>query len=222
MPRALTDTEIADYKARLCSAAERLFARDGWPGVTMREIANQLGVSPMAAYRYFPDRDSLLAAARAAAFSRFADDLENGFRRGAQAMERSQAVGEAYLGFALAEPNAYRLIFDGTQHDESRYPELEHQSRRASELLARQADDLIAAGLAPPDPQTVGYALWSASHGVCMLHLAGKYPDPEQCRRAFATTMRWLFKGFASELGARPSIPLPRKTHPKGTSHGTP
>ena len=219
MPRALTEGEVADFKSRLCAAAEDLFARDGWRGVTMRELAGELGVSPMAAYRYYPDRDSILAAARAAAFSRFADRLEAGFMRGTDAMDRSRAVGEAYLGFALAEPNAYRLIFDGTQHDESRYPDLQRQSLRARELLARQADDLIAGGFARADAHLVGYALWSASHGVCVLHLAGKYPDHEECRRAFAATMRWLFKGLASELASHPPATTSRKPQPTRTQH---
>ncbi|MDB5447081.1 MAG: transcriptional regulator, TetR family, partial [Phenylobacterium sp.] len=51
MPRILTDTDVADFRERLCAAAERLFAAKGLDGVTMRQLAAELGVSPMTPYR---------------------------------------------------------------------------------------------------------------------------------------------------------------------------
>ena len=50
-----------------------LFAAKGAEGVTMRELASALGVSPMTPYRYFHDKDDMLAAVRARAFDRFAE-----------------------------------------------------------------------------------------------------------------------------------------------------
>ena len=200
MPRALTDKEVAELKARICHAAEKLFAKQGVAGVTMRELASALGLSPMAPYRYFEDRGAILAAVRASAFSRFASRLEKAFDVGTTPLRRTTAMGEAYLSFALKEPDAYRLIFDLTQPDENRYLELVRQSQRARDILARQTQDLIEAALAPNQPMLVGYALWSASHGVCVLHLAGKYPNVKECRQAFEATMKWLFQGFAIQL----------------------
>lgn len=200
MPRALTEREVASVKTRICREAEKLFAIRGVAGVTMRELATSLDLSPMAPYRYFDDRDAILAAVRASAFSRFASRLEKAFASEPTPLRRTTAMGQAYLDFALKQANAYRLIFDLTQPDESKYPELTRQSQRARDILARQARDLIDAGLAPSDPLLVGYALWSASHGVCVLHLAGKYPSVKECRRGFAATMQWLFDGFAAQL----------------------
>ena len=61
---------------RLCAVAERLFAERGPQGVTMRELARELGVSAMTPYRYFKDKESILAAVRANAFDDFAAALE--------------------------------------------------------------------------------------------------------------------------------------------------
>ena len=215
MPRALTEKEVVDEKARICREAEKLFAKHGVTGVTMRELAVALGLSPMTPYRYFEDRDAILAAVRASAFSRFASRLERAFQGGASPLRRTTAMGKAYLGFALKEPDAYRLIFDLTQPDESKYPELVKQSQRARSILARQVDDLIEAALVPRQPQQVGYALWSVSHGICVLHLAGKYPNVKECRQAFAATMKWLFQGFESQL-RREGRTTPRR---KGSLH---
>jgi AcrR family transcriptional regulator len=44
MPRVLTETDVADFRERLCAAAERLFAEQGPDAVTMRQLAAELGV----------------------------------------------------------------------------------------------------------------------------------------------------------------------------------
>jgi AcrR family transcriptional regulator len=66
MLRILSETEVADFRERLCAAAERLFAAEGPGGVTMRQLAAELGVSPMTARRHFRDKSEILAAVRAA------------------------------------------------------------------------------------------------------------------------------------------------------------
>ena len=75
MPRVLSDTDVADFRDRLCEAAERLFAERGPDAVTMRQLASELGVSPMTPYRYFEDKEDILAAVRANGFTRFAEAL---------------------------------------------------------------------------------------------------------------------------------------------------
>ena len=87
MPRVLTETDVADFRERLCSAAERLFAERGPDAVTMRQLAAELGVSPMTPYRYFHDKDDILAAVRANGFNRFAEALETA--RGQRANARA-------------------------------------------------------------------------------------------------------------------------------------
>ena len=72
MPRLITQTVVADFRDRLCDVAASLFAERGRDGFNMRELAKRLRVSPMTAYRYFRDKDEILAALRARAFGSFA------------------------------------------------------------------------------------------------------------------------------------------------------
>ncbi|MBI3198247.1 MAG: TetR/AcrR family transcriptional regulator [Rhodospirillales bacterium] len=76
MPRYLTEKDIADFRAELCRVATERFARFGYEGVTMRQLAEALGCSPKTPYRYFKDKADILATVRAQAFARFADTLE--------------------------------------------------------------------------------------------------------------------------------------------------
>jgi AcrR family transcriptional regulator len=75
VPRVLSPEDVSSFRDRLCQAAERLFAEHGPNAVTMRQLAAELGCSPMTPYRYFKDKDEILAAVRAAAFDRFSEAL---------------------------------------------------------------------------------------------------------------------------------------------------
>src|ERR1700755_2123913 len=112
MPRVLSETDVADFRERLCEAAERLFAERGPDAVTMRQLAAELGVSPMTPYRYFEDKDDILAAVPANAFNRFAEARETARDSNPDARTRGHAVGEAYVTFALEHPHSYKLMFD--------------------------------------------------------------------------------------------------------------
>src|SRR5579859_2456404 len=118
MARTLSLEDIASFRSRLCAAAERLFATHGVEAVGIRQLAQELGCSPMTPYRYFRDKDEILAATRAAAFDRFAAALEAAGASTADPVGRGVAVGRAYVDFALGQPNAYRLMFDLTQPEE--------------------------------------------------------------------------------------------------------
>ncbi|MEA3084242.1 MAG: hypothetical protein QOC89_1939 [Paraburkholderia sp.] len=132
MPKTLSSDDIQQFREAMRRVAENAFATRGAQGVTMRELAKELGCSAMTPYRYFRDKDEILAMVRAAAFNRFAARLEAAAQR-APATDHS-IVSDAYVAFALDEPHAYRLMFDLTQPDAA-YPELTAASQRAWQLL---------------------------------------------------------------------------------------
>jgi len=196
MPRLLTDTDVAGFRERLIAAAEHLFAEHGPDGVTMRQLASALGVSPMTPYRYFKDKDAILAAVRASGFARFASALEAETADTSDGVDRSRATGRAYVRFALENPDAYRLMFDLTQPNEAEYPELVEASARARASMIRHAEGLVTAGEAQGDPKMIAHILWANLHGGLVLQLAGKLSpdiDPSALRReAFQAILRGL------------------------------
>jgi AcrR family transcriptional regulator len=177
MPRVLSEADVADFRERLCEAAERLFAEKGLDGVTMRQLAAELGVSPMTPYRYFRDKEDILAAVRAGGFNRFAEALETArARTPGSPRAKSAAVGEAYLAFAFQHPNTYKLMFDLNQPHEADYPELVDAGVRARDTMSAHVNDLVASGELSGEPEQVGAMFWAATHGAVVLELAGKLP----------------------------------------------
>jgi AcrR family transcriptional regulator len=202
MPRSLSEAEVADFRERLCAAAERLFAAKGLDGVTMRQLAAELGVSPMTPYRYFQDKSEILAAVRAAGYARLACVLEAARARRLSARARGAAVGEAYLDFAFAHPDAYKLMFDLGQPDEDGYPELVAAARRADAEMTAWVKDLTASGDFEGDAEEIGRMYWAATHGAVVLEMAGRLPrgGARQLHHALAST---LARGLRPETGAQ-------------------
>src|SRR5215470_6014158 len=171
MPRILSTAEVEAFRTRLCGAAERLFAEHGPDGVSMRQLADALGCSPMTPYRYFRDKDDILAAVRAAAFDRFSDVLEEAARKaGDDPRAAGEATGEAYVRFALSDPDAYRLMFDLSQPHPDRYPDLVRASSRARQWMSAAMVRLVNAGVFSGDPELLGYVFWATLHGLVVLH----------------------------------------------------
>ena len=195
MPRVLSDTDVADFRERLCEAAERIFAERGPDAVTMRQLAAELGVSPMTPYRYFEDKDDILAAVRANGFNRFAGALEAARESASGARARGQAVGEAYVTFALGHPHSYRLMFDFNQPHTEKYPELVAAGQRAQKTMTGHVEDAIAEGLMVGDPHQIGLMFWAAIHGAVILELAGMLP-PGGARGLYPALDATLMRGM--------------------------
>jgi AcrR family transcriptional regulator len=175
VPRALSEAAIEDFRERLIDAAEHLFATHGLEAVTMRQLAGELGVSPMTPYRYFKDKDDILAAVRARAFNRHAEALERAFDETAGDVgTRANAVGDAYVRFAFDNPEAYKLMFDINQPSERDYPDLVAAERRSRATMTRHLRELTAAGLWRGDAGMAGHMFWAALHGPIMLAFSGK------------------------------------------------
>jgi AcrR family transcriptional regulator len=195
MPRELSSEDFEAVRAGIGAAATALYATGGVGAITMRDIAKKLGRSPMGLYRYFADREEILAFVRAKAFDSFSDALERAFASGKDAFARARAVGRAYLDFARQNPHAYRLMFDLDPPDETRHPELRRAGKRAGETVTRHVKDLVAAGIVHGEPRLIGNALWAAAHGVIVLHLAGRLPAGIAVEDLYFETMRLTFRG---------------------------
>jgi AcrR family transcriptional regulator len=85
---------------------------DGGPqAVTLSGIVREMAMSPAALYRYFASRDALLADLVVDAYNDFADSVLGEASDRSDAGRHLTAVLTAARDWALANPNAYRLIF---------------------------------------------------------------------------------------------------------------
>jgi AcrR family transcriptional regulator len=193
MPRYLTDQDIADFRNALCDVATERFARHGYEGVTMRQLAEALGCSPKTPYRYFKDKADILATVRAQAFASFADTLDAAAKGPAEG--RGRRTVEAYIAFALKNPHAYRIMFDIDAPIDETHAELQAAAERAARFITRGAVEMAKAGTIASDPALFGYAQWAALHGIVMLHQSGMLAHGPDYRKLAAFLGTTLLKG---------------------------
>ena len=197
MPKTLNPEDITAFRDRLCDVAERLFAEKGPDAVTVRELAAELGVSPMTPYRYFADKDAMLAAVRARAFDRFAVVMETAAASRPPGVEEDAEAANPYVDFALGHPAAYRMMFDVNQPTFTEHPDLLRAMDRARATMSHGARYAASQGLLKTeDIDLVAHALWSALHGPIMLELAGLLQGGMTARRLIDITLPALRQGL--------------------------
>src|SRR5262245_30775541 len=101
-----------DLREALVTAATALLEEQGLSGFTLRQCARRAGVSHAAPAHHFAAADDLLAEIAARGFERFvarlgkaADQVEG------PPLARLEAMGHAYVAFAIANPAVYGLMF---------------------------------------------------------------------------------------------------------------
>ncbi len=195
MPKVLSPEDIASFRERLCDIAEEKFAALGPEGVTLRDLASAMGVSPMTPYRYFADKDAILAAVRARGFKRFSEAMEAAESQAGK--KKGAFTGGAYVNWALKNPAAYRLMFDTQQPTATQYPELVEAMARSREMMTAYWRRMKAEGRFKGDVDLAGRLMWSAQHGAVMLEMAGLLQPPLDARKLAARAILAL----ARDLG---------------------
>lgn len=150
----------------LIEAALTILEEDGLAALSLRETARRAGVSAMAPYRHFADKEALLAGIATVGFERFADALREADRATTPA-EALQAQGVAYVRFACANPALFRLMFGNAV---PKCPgKVEPAGASAYAVLTGRVASLV------PEDQAGDWSLvcWSLVHGLTSLVLDG-------------------------------------------------
>lgn len=166
MPRSASPAVRAALVER---AAEMLARREP---VTLRALVEGTGASTMAVYTHFGGMPELWRAVRQEGFTRLARRLAV-VEATSDPVRDLTALGAAYIGNALANPELYRTMFDATA-------ELEDAGAadRTFEVLVAPADRAREAGrfAATCDTHELATQFWISGHGLTMLVLTGVLP----------------------------------------------
>ena len=167
-----------DLRRALLDQALRTIEQDGVEGLTLRAVGDALGVSRTALYRHFSDKQALVAAVARDGFRTLRLALVEAWERAGRSQAGFQAMGEAYLQFAVTHPSHYRVMFGRFLQSAACDPEFVREAAGAFQalvdsLVAQQRDGQVR----PDDPVTLARFVWAAVHGVAMLTIDGHLRD---------------------------------------------
>ena len=187
-PRA-ADPEVAEA---LIEVGARLIAEK--EPLSTRRLASELGTSTSAVYTHFGSMADLRRAIRRAGFERLAD-YQTRFERGDDPVTDLVKQGWAYCQNALTNPNMYRVMFMEAPVDESDAG----VGLYTFEMLVEGVQRCIDGGrFEDRDAGEMALQLWSSTHGIVTLYLAGML-DEEQVDRLTLELGSALFAWFGDD-----------------------
>ncbi len=168
--------ELGARAREIAVEARALLNERGPEALTMRAVAERLGIQAPSLYKHFASKEALEAAVVTLALEDFAERFEAA--AAAPNGDRLGALARAYHAYARAMPHEYRLVNDRP--------------------LPR---DLLPEGLearaAAPLLQAVGTldrarSTWAFAHGMVSLELNGRFPPGADLDAAWEDGIRAL------------------------------
>jgi AcrR family transcriptional regulator len=190
--------ECESTKDRVFRAARALFDQEGEAGLSMRRIAGAVGMTPMAIYKHYADKDALLNALMLDGFAAWE-------ARVGQITEDDptiwlQQLGNAFLDFALMEPRRYEAAFllsasQARQYpndfDDGRSPVVRQARERVERMRRRNAD--------APTATDIVLALAALCQGLVSIYRAGRFASEAQFRSAYSRAVTHCIASYSSE-----------------------
>jgi AcrR family transcriptional regulator len=164
-----------DLQRALLEEALRTIENQGVEQLTLRSIGEKLGVSRTALYRHFSDKQALLAAVGREGFRMLRLQLTEAWEWHGRGRAGFEAMGFAYVGFAVAHPSHYRVMFGRFLESCSKDAAFVEEATAAFQVLVDSLVDQQRAGLVRrDDPLILARFVWSVVHGVAMLVIDGQ------------------------------------------------
>jgi AcrR family transcriptional regulator len=174
-------------RADIVAATKELLATSGSSeAVSIRAVADAVGVTSPSIYLHFADKDELIEAVVADVFAELDTAMVSAAAEFDQPLDKLCACGLAYVRFAITHPEHYRVAT------------MERADRDGPTAISK-LDQILAdsaflhfmavvrgcmehAIFAPADPVPVTLELWAAAHGVASLMITKPglpWGDPE-------------------------------------------
>lgn len=189
---------------RILAAACKAFDRAGLEGLSLRDIAAQVGITPMAIYRHFENKDALVDALVLDALAEWSA-IVAGLPQG-EGFAQLERLGDAFLDFALERPRRFEAAFLLHSRRARRYPDdfvagLSPAGNVQLEILEKMMAQGLLEASSPVEIMLTNSAL---SQGLVTLYRAGRIVGGErEFRELYRTSMRRSIASFQPAGRAR-------------------
>lgn len=153
-------TQLSPRARQIVAAVRELLEEEGLEGLSMRRIADRLGIRAPSLYKHLPDKQALEAALISQGFEEWAKRFEEAVGR---AEDPFAVLARTYRDFARRHPHLYRLMTERPLPREQLAPGVE--ARAALPVIHAVGGDADAAR-----------ALWAFAHGMVILELNDRFP----------------------------------------------
>jgi AcrR family transcriptional regulator len=144
----------------IVDAALEILEEEGADGLSMRRVAERVGIRAPSIYKHLADKQALEAAIISVGFERLADAGEAALL---DADEPVAVLARVYRQFATGHPHLYRLMTERELRRDLLTPGVEARaSLLVVEAMGQNAD--------------LARAAWAFAHGMTILELNNRFP----------------------------------------------
>lgn len=170
-------------RATVLDAATHLLVTEGPAALTVRRISAQVGCSTKVIYTMFGGKDGLVESLWLEGFARFERRMLDVPRVG-DPLAYLMELGQAYRAYAVAEPDYFKVMFQGAVPGFEAGPEAKARARSTFDItVAAVAACLEAGRLAGGTSREIADLLWMAVHGAVSLEISGYFGAAEAAQR---------------------------------------
>jgi AcrR family transcriptional regulator len=154
------ETELTPRAQEIVREARALLESEGADALSMRNLADRLGIRAPSIYKHFPNKEALEAALISDGFEEQAELFEAALEAPGKPLT---AMTEAYRTYAKRHPHLYRLITDRSLNRKLLRPGSEERAAAPVVQAAGGDEDLAR-------------AIWAFAHGMTILELNDRFP----------------------------------------------
>jgi AcrR family transcriptional regulator len=164
-------------RERILTAAEKVFAKEGEQGLSIRRLAEEIDYSPAAIYKYFDSKEMLVDELKEAFFAKLMEDVHEVIDTSRPYDVRMRECVARYIELAVEKPHHYAAAFSGESASdrpgdgEPGFDDME--KGRAFAMLRGMVQEGIDLGRFRPelDAALAAKSIWAGMHGLAMMML---------------------------------------------------
>lgn len=161
-----------NLRRELLDSGREYVRQHGHHGLSIRTLAQQVGVSPGAPYHHFPDRRSLLLALAAEGFEEMLDGAEQVRASAMSPSDKLRKMGILFIRFADENPFLLDLMYESELTSPALDPQLlDYQQRAHLNLREHLVAALPGIGDEEADLRVIAY--WSTIYGFTSMRKKG-------------------------------------------------
>lgn len=187
----------AQLHQAILKAVLEIVGREGWHGLTMRKLADQIQYSPPVIYEHFASKEAIYGELSAEGFRQLYRYMITAAAGLSDPEKRLRALVEAVRTCAWENPGHYQAMFGLTGLAQGDRATQDEHWAACRGLLGDALFQCMSAGLLRQlPPLEAASALLAAAHGVIALRLAGHIADRAKADALFGQVMGGLLAGW--------------------------
>nr|WP_298129023.1 TetR/AcrR family transcriptional regulator [uncultured Pseudoxanthomonas sp.] len=190
-------------RAAILEAAKQLFAREGFNGVSMDQIAAEAGVSKLTVYSHFGDKDALFAAAVKAKCEEMLPDTLFELELTGSLRDQLKAIAQAFFALVTSEEaiSTHRMMMvPGNIDDKLKQTFWQAGPQRTHDAFAAMLQALVAKGeLDIPDVATASVQFFTLIKGEVHARMTCglcSRPGPMDARQHVEATVDMFLRAY--------------------------